>query len=52
MNEVISMLTVEEHASDRTFVYTEDQDCNRMFNYGCDVIVKRFEENFDKAMKD
>ncbi|MEZ5198942.1 MAG: molybdopterin-dependent oxidoreductase [Bacteroidales bacterium] len=52
MNEIISMLSAELPESNRTFVYTEGQDCNRMFNYGCDVIVKRFEENFDNAMKD
>ena len=52
MNEIISMLAGEEPQTDHTFVYTEGQDCNRIFNYGCDVIVKRFEENFDNALKD
>lgn len=51
MMELISLLPVEKTAEKLQFMYTHDQNCNRMFNYGCDVVVKRFEEHFENSLK-
>jgi formate dehydrogenase major subunit len=46
LDEIISILP--ETTSDKTlkFQFTTDHNCNRMFSYGCDAVVKRFEEHF------
>lgn len=51
MSEIISLLPGESPAEKLQFNYTHEQNCNRMFNYGCDTLVKRFEEHFDNALK-
>jgi len=33
------------------FIYTKNTNCNRFFNYGCDVLNKKFEEEFDEALR-
>ena len=32
------------------FIYTKDSNCNRFFAYGCDILNKRFEEEFNEAL--
>jgi len=51
MMEAISLLPVEAAKEPLQFNYTADKSCNQLFDYGCDVIVKRFEEQFKKALK-
>jgi formate dehydrogenase major subunit len=51
MMEAVSLLPSGGTAVSLRFIYTQEQNCNRMFNYGCDVVVKRFEEHFDNALK-
>jgi formate dehydrogenase major subunit len=51
MMEAISLLPSEKGDDKLQFNYTQGQNCNRMFNYGCDVVVKRFEEHFENALK-
>jgi formate dehydrogenase major subunit len=51
MMEAISLLPVEQLEEKHLFNYTQEQNCNRMFNYGCDVVVKRFEEHFENELK-
>jgi len=51
MMEAISLLPAEQKAEKLQFNYTQDQNCNRMFNYGCDAVVKRFEEHFENELK-
>ena len=51
MMEAISFLPTEEKNEKRQFIYTQDQNCNRMFNYGCDAVVKRFEEHFESELR-
>jgi len=50
--ELISLLPDDEEKGKLQFKYTHGHICNRMFDYGCDVIVKRFEEQFENALKE
>ncbi len=51
MMEAISLLPTEGKKEQLAFRYTAGQNCNRMFNHGCDVVVKQFEEKFESALK-
>ncbi|MBN2173649.1 MAG: molybdopterin-dependent oxidoreductase, partial [Bacteroidales bacterium] len=51
MMEAIALLPEEPKDNKLKFQNTEDQNCNRMFNYGCDMVVKRFEEQFKSSLK-
>jgi formate dehydrogenase major subunit len=51
MMEAISLLPAEPHKEQLQFHYTADKSCNQLFDYGCDIIVKRFEEHFKKSLK-
>ena len=31
--------------------YTEEDNFNRMFDYGCDIVIKKFEEEFTELFK-
>jgi hypothetical protein len=46
LDEIISLLPETKYEKTLKFEYTTDHNCNRMFNYGCDAVVKRFEEHF------
>jgi len=52
MMEAISLLPTENKKAKLQFYYTGEHNSKRMFNYGCDVVVKRFEENFEKAFEE
>jgi formate dehydrogenase major subunit len=41
----------EEQKTALSLTYTLDDNPNRSFNYGCDYLVKRFEEEFAEKMK-
>lgn len=53
--EIIRLLpqTEEEMPVDKlSLFYTTEDNPNRLFNYGCDYLVKRFEEEFTERMKE
>lgn len=52
MMEAIKLLPTGESNEKLQFRYTTGHNCNRLFNYGCDVVVKRFEEHFEKELKE
>jgi formate dehydrogenase major subunit len=48
--EIASLLTdVHSEKKGYTLVYTDTDNNTRMFDYGCDNLIKRFEEKFEKA---
>ncbi|TRZ76010.1 MAG: hypothetical protein D4R97_01465 [Bacteroidetes bacterium] len=47
--EFISLLPQDKEFSKLSFHATGEDDFNRIFDYGCDAIVKRFEEDFENA---
>ena len=51
MMEAISLLPAETQKEQLQFNYTADKSCSQLFDYGCDVLVKRFEEHFKKSLK-
>lgn len=51
MMEAISLLPANQAKDKLQFNYTADKNCHQLFDYGCDVIVKRFEEHFEKSLK-
>jgi formate dehydrogenase major subunit len=51
MMEAISLLPTREKKEKLQFNYTSDKNCHQLFDYGCDVIVKRFEEHFESSLK-
>jgi formate dehydrogenase major subunit len=51
MMEAISLLPEKKENQKLAFVFTQDSNCNRFFDYGCDVINKRFEEEFAEAIQ-
>jgi formate dehydrogenase major subunit len=51
MMEAIGLLPAKAETRLHNFKQTDDSNCNRMFDYGCDNIVKQFEEYFDEALK-
>lgn len=44
MMEIISLLPEQDEQDTLQFKYTQGRNNHRMFDYGCDVVVKRFEE--------
>lgn len=51
MMEAISLLPTEKVEEKQQFTNTQELANGRMFNYGCDVIVKHFEEHFENELK-
>jgi formate dehydrogenase major subunit len=51
MMEAISLLPSADMAEKHNFKTTESDNNNRIFEYGCDTLVKYFEEHFDKAFE-
>ncbi len=52
--EMVSMLNPngkENKEKPHKLNYTKTDDFNRMFDYGCDNLVKRFEESFNKSFE-
>ena len=47
-NEIIALLS-KAIVPKRIFETTPESDYNRMFEFGCDVVIKRFEEEFDRC---
>ncbi|MEZ5148246.1 MAG: FAD-dependent oxidoreductase [Bacteroidales bacterium] len=52
MMEAITLLPEEQQEEKLKFQFTKAENCNRTFNYGCDVVVKRFEEQFEQSLKE
>jgi formate dehydrogenase major subunit len=50
--EFISLLPQKKDHLKLSFKTTENDDSNRIFDYGCDMVVKRFEEDFEHALKE
>ncbi len=50
--EAISMLPKEEEKKAHHFVYTKKITSCKLFNFGCDSLVKRFEQEFEEAFRD
>jgi predicted molibdopterin-dependent oxidoreductase YjgC len=51
MMEAITMLPQIPDEYTYTFKVTENDDQNRLFDFGCDNIVKYFDEGFRKSFK-
>jgi formate dehydrogenase major subunit len=51
MMEVFSLIP-DNGAGKHLFINTDSDNGNRMFNYGCDYIVKYFDDEFESNMKD
>ena len=52
--EIASLLVpvpVSDEEKKYNLAYTDIDNSNRMFNYGCDNIMKRFEEEFENSFK-
>jgi len=52
--EIASLLSQKEKVQNEklyNLIHTESDDMNRFFNYGCDYLVKRFEDSFNKAFE-
>jgi formate dehydrogenase major subunit len=49
MREFITLLPLK-HKCRHTFEYTKTDSPGRLFNYGCDSVVKYFEDDFNKKM--
>ncbi|OFX44759.1 MAG: hypothetical protein A2046_04925 [Bacteroidetes bacterium GWA2_30_7] len=49
--EAMSLLPEKEKTNKYEFHSTEKDNFRRMFNYGCDILVKRFEEYFTTALQ-
>ncbi len=48
--EIASLLSnIQRNGKKFEMRHTETDDYNRMFNYGCDYLVKRFEEEFEAS---
>ncbi len=47
--EIASLLPEKQEDGKLKLEHTTEDNYNRMFNYGCDNIVKRFEEEFYKS---
>ena len=52
MMEALTLLPEEQQEEKLKFQFTKAENCNRTFNYGCDVVVKRFEEQFEQSLKE
>ncbi|GAB4330590.1 MAG: formate dehydrogenase subunit alpha [Bacteroidales bacterium] len=52
MMEAIKLLP--DNGADNSFVFrlSEDRSHPRLFNYGCDYVVRNFEEEFERSLKD
>ena len=47
--EIVSLLPQKNNHSRLNLKHTQKDDLNRIFDYGCDSVVKRFEEDFENA---
>ncbi|MDP2424152.1 MAG: FAD-dependent oxidoreductase [Bacteroidales bacterium] len=50
LNEIFSVLPEVDKPQCFTFRYTEKDNSNRMFDYGCDSVCRRFEDEFANAL--
>jgi predicted molibdopterin-dependent oxidoreductase YjgC len=51
MMEAIKLFPEKPTEDKLNFEYTDNAKCNMLFNHGCDVLVKQFEEDFEKRLK-
>ena len=49
LTEIVSLLPQKNDHSRLKLKHTQKDDLNRIFDYGCDSVVKRFEEDFENA---
>jgi hypothetical protein len=47
--DFVSLLSKNEGHPKLSFYATGEDNFNRIFDYGCDAVVKRFEEDFESA---
>ncbi len=51
--EIASLLSsIKKNGKEYNIKHTDTDNYNRMFNYGCDYLVKRFEEEFEESFKE
>ncbi|NVO09388.1 MAG: molybdopterin-dependent oxidoreductase [Bacteroidales bacterium] len=48
--EALSLLPAHDEPTKFDFVYTESDTSEQMFTHGCNYIMKRFDEEFEKAL--
>jgi formate dehydrogenase major subunit len=47
--EIYNLLPDQKEKSKYSFVYTDKENLKKNFKYGCDFVVKYFDENFEKS---
>ncbi len=50
MLEIISLLPQDSEQKKYSFTITDKDNANRLFGYGCDSVVKRFDKEFETAL--
>ncbi len=48
--EALSLLPTQDEPTKFNFVYTESETGEQMFTHGCNYIMKRFDEEFEKTL--
>ena len=48
--EAVSLLPISEDARDIPFIEADKNDGDRKFEYGCDYLIKRFEESYNEKL--
>jgi hypothetical protein len=51
LSEIISLLPLPNDHISYQFINTKEDNPARLFEYGCDHLVKRFDEAFDEAFE-
>lgn len=51
LTEALSLLPSDNKKEKFDFTFTASDNFNRLYEYGCDYIVKRFDEDFQKAFE-
>ncbi|MCG8410698.1 MAG: molybdopterin-dependent oxidoreductase [Bacteroidales bacterium] len=49
--EMFEILGTIDKDDNHQFIYTETENMNKLFKYGCDNVVKYFDEHFDEVLK-
>lgn len=49
--EALSLFSAEDVKTNYKFDYTDDSNCNRLFNDGCDAVQLRFEKDFNASFE-
>jgi hypothetical protein len=52
LNEAFSILQETQREEKFSFRYTDRDNHNRLFKHGCDVVNRRFDEEFGEVMEE